>query len=285
MNVQVKNKKLEKKINTDKAWDNLYARLKEDRLIPVEQNRIVRNPVVSRLAWAAAIAVLCILGGISFYRLNSGPSEKLLSLENTESNTLVSTLEDGSIVYLTAGATLVYPEHFDPGKRVVSLKGEAMFDVIGNKARPFVIETESTRIEVVGTAFRIRSSGKESFELSVQQGIVKTTLKTSSEETLARAGETLQLEAGQLVKSISVPDSQFNQFTEKMRFKDDRLDNIVRVISKISERPIVFADTTLAGQKMTVTFSNDSPEYMIELLCMALNLRHFEVGDTILIKD
>ena len=102
-------------------------------------------------------------------------------------------MEDGSIVYLADNSQLSYPEHFQREKREVSLLGNALFDVSGNKERPFLIETEQARIEVLGTSFNIKSSDKSAFELAVRRGLVKVTLKKNGEQTLVKAGQTVSL--------------------------------------------------------------------------------------------
>ena len=71
---------------------------------------------------------------------------------------MVTTLEDGSVVYLAGNTSLKFPEHFSSDRREVSLQGNALFDVAGNHKRPFIIETEDTRIEVLGTAFNVKSN-------------------------------------------------------------------------------------------------------------------------------
>ena len=64
-------------------------------------------------------------------------AQALIMQENTEQSTLVTTLEDGSIVYMGGETSLQYPEHFSMDKREVSLQGNALFDVTGNRERPF----------------------------------------------------------------------------------------------------------------------------------------------------
>ena len=104
-------------------------------------------------------------------------AQALIMQENTEQSTLVTTLEDGSIVYMGGETSLQYPEHFSMDKREVSLQGNALFDVTGNRERPFLIETEEVRIEVLGTMFHVKSDVGSTFELSVQRGKVKVALK------------------------------------------------------------------------------------------------------------
>mgnify|MGYP002231370705 CR=1 FL=1 len=111
---------------------------------------------------------------------------------------LVTTLEDGSVVYLAQESTLQYPEHFATDKREVNLQGEAFFDVAKNHEQTFLIETGKVRIEVLGTAFNVRSHEDDSFQLSVQRGRVKVSLKQGGQSVLVNAGETVTLQARQL---------------------------------------------------------------------------------------
>jgi ferric-dicitrate binding protein FerR (iron transport regulator) len=273
-------------IDVNIAWDKLHTRLADDQLLDPGA-KTVAMPFITKMKWAAAIVVLCICGGAAgLFLFPTKDAAQLFTLHNNEAaNTLVSTLRDGSIVYLTDGATLTCPEHFATNKRQVALQGEALFDVHSDRDCPFLIETESAVVEVLGTAFNIKSGGSKLFELSVQRGLVRITLKATGVQTLVEAGETVRLEANhQLQKEQSTGQQQFIQYTEKMRFKDEPLDNIVNVINRISGKPIVFADNLLAGQeKMTITFDNNTPSDMVELLCVAMNLTHTDNGDSIVI--
>lgn len=68
----------------------------------------------------------------------------------------------------------------------MSLKGNALFDIAGNRARPFFIETGKVQIEVIGTAFHVRNSGNSPFELAVQRGEVKVTQKQNGHKYMSR---------------------------------------------------------------------------------------------------
>ena len=73
----------------------------------------------------------------------------------------------------------------------MSLLGNALFDVSGNKERPFLIETEQARIEVLGTSFNIKSSDKSAFELAVRRGVVKGTLMMNGVQRLVKVGQSV----------------------------------------------------------------------------------------------
>ncbi len=271
-------------VHTDQAWNELYSRLEQDNLIPARGQKRLMRPVFAGMA--AAIAVLCLCGALGIWLLNDwGTDERLLSLKNgPEDNTLVTTLEDGSIIYLAQDATLSYPEHFEDDKRLVKLDGNALFDVSGNKQRPFLIETKYTTIEVVGTAFNVKNNGKNDFELSVQRGLVKVTRLDNGESSFVKAGETVILNKNLFLKSPTSDMDQFARYTERIQFKDETLANIVRVINRMSSQPVQLSSSELENRRLTVSFYDNSPAAMTELICLALGLTSEQKEDTLVIS-
>ena len=272
-------------MNVDRAWDRLYSRLKDEGLLVDENNNRKIAPFVVKMRRTAAIIAICVCGGATALFLNlKKENELLVSIYNSDaSKTLVSTLHDGSIVYLAGGAELTCPEEFAVDRRQVALKGEALFDVNGNKERPFLIETEPALVEVTGTEFSVISYGKESFELSVQHGTVTVTLKSTGVPVRVESGEKVLLHANQLQKAQSDDERQFDRYSEKMHFKDERLENIVRVINKISDKPVILADSTLEDRELTIAFSNNMVAEMVELVCLALDLTYIDDGKELVI--
>lgn len=73
------------------------------------------------------------------------------------------TLADGTKVWLNAKSSLTYPTVFNKNKRIVSLKGEAYFEVAkiyaktnqGTTRMPFIVKTENAEVEVLGTHFNL----------------------------------------------------------------------------------------------------------------------------------
>ena len=271
-------------VHTDQAWNELYSRLEQDNLIPARGQKRLMRPVFAGMA--AAIAVLCLCGALGIWLLNDwGTDERLLSLKNgPEDNTLVTTLEDGSIIYLAQDATLSYPEHFEADKRLVKLDGNALFDVSGNKQRPFLIETKYTTIEVVGTAFNVKNNGKNDFELSVQRGLVKVTRLDNGESSFVKAGETVILNKNLFLKSPTSDMDQFARYTERIQFKDETLANIVRVINRMSSQPVQLSSSELENRRLTVSFYDNTPAAMTELICLALGLTSEQKEDTLVIS-
>jgi len=271
-------------MDIDRAWDKLHARLVDEQLLD-QSTKTVTMPFISKMKWAATIALLCILGGtVGLYVGSKKESVSIVSIHNSDVfNTLVRTLDDGSIVYLASGSALTCPERFAADKRQVSLQGEAMFDVHSDKSCPFLIETESALVEVTGTKFNIKSDGKESFVLSVLHGSVVVTLKADGLPVRVESGETVLLQSGRLYQTELADMHLFARYTQKMQFKDEQLEHIVRVINKISDKPVMFADSDLKNREITITFSNNTAEEMVELLCVSLDLKYTDNGEEMVI--
>jgi len=66
------------------------------------------------------------------------------------------TLQDGSVVMLNSGSSMIYPSSFaDMDTREVQLKGEAFFEVAKDPKKPFIVKTETMYTQVFGTVFNV----------------------------------------------------------------------------------------------------------------------------------
>ena len=271
------------KERVDQAWNKLYDRLDADGLLLSDRQNRKRLSASMLWKWGAVAAIWVGIGVFltTTYRKVGEPVEvrALIMQENTEQSTLVTTLEDGSIVYMGGETSLQYPEHFSMDKREVSLQGNALFDVAGNRERPFLIETEEVRIEVLGTMFHVKRDVGSTFELSVQRGKVKVALKNKNQEMYVNAGEAVTLKTHQLRFTDYRDDTRIAHYWKSMRFKDESLMNILRVINMHSSGLQLKTSPSLGERRLTVAFSGESPESMAELICLAMNLKYTREGD------
>ncbi len=79
--------------------------------------------------------------------------------------------QDGTEVYLNSGTRIRYPDRFGLRKREVFLDGEAYFNVASNSKRPFIVNAQSTFIEVSGTSFNVNAySDNEIIKVVLDKG-------------------------------------------------------------------------------------------------------------------
>ena len=82
-------------------------------------------------------------------------------------------LADGTRVWLNADSKLVFPINFNGKERIVQLTGEAYFEVVKNKSKPFKVVTDQKTVEVLGTSFNVSAYNNESYQTTLLSGLVK----------------------------------------------------------------------------------------------------------------
>ena len=91
-------------------------------------------------------------------------------------------LPDGSKVWLNAFSSLHFPTAFVGKQREVELTGEAYFEVAKNKEKPFHVNVNGMRVEVLGTHFNVNAyADDEAIKTSLLEGSVKITRGNSSD--------------------------------------------------------------------------------------------------------
>ena len=123
---------------------------------------------------------------------------------NNGSRTIIQ-LPDGSRVRLNAGSKLEYDnKSFNNTTREVKLAGEAYFDVVKNASKPFIVNTSSAKVKVLGTTFNVRCYPEDKkIETSLIHGSVEVTLnKRPEEKWVLKPNEKLVL----LNEGVSIPE-------------------------------------------------------------------------------
>ena len=95
-------------------------------------------------------------------------------------------LPDGTNVWLNADSKLSYdPKMNNADMRLVTLEGEAFFDVVHDKKHPFIIKTNKVSIRVLGTSFNIRAyTNDKKCETTLIRGSVELTLTDDSKQKI-----------------------------------------------------------------------------------------------------
>ncbi len=91
---------------------------------------------------------------------------------------LTFSLEDGTQVTLNSNSKLKYPTKFSDSSRVITMTGEAFFEVAKDSKRPFTVVTGAVSTTALGTSFNIHYHKHESLsEISLITGSVKVEMK------------------------------------------------------------------------------------------------------------
>ena len=189
--------------NKNEAFDRHFQRLSDHLNDPVLKYEtedfspgvklIDQTGSKKKLGWwilstaAAAAAIIFFL--FFFQKSNDTKKTQLEKAQNTVSTKPGSKskiqLPDGTQVWLNADSKIIYNENFLGNLREVQLTGEAYFDVVKDKTRPFIIHTHSIDLKVLGTAFNIRSYDNEkNAETSLIRGSIEITLRNNPDKKI-----------------------------------------------------------------------------------------------------
>lgn len=137
--------------------------------------------------WLAACAAVAIAGAgvmVFFHPKSQGQQGQLAKLENHSPTRLFYesavgiqrriTLADGSSVILNTNSRL--DVNFSASRRDIRLvRGEAYFDVVHDKTRPFTVYARDYVVRDIGTAFNVQLSKAGLVEVGVTKGSVEVT--------------------------------------------------------------------------------------------------------------
>jgi len=130
---------------------------------------------------AAAVIAGLLLASYLFFRTTDRGERKDLALNEISAKPGTRTyllLPDGSKVWLNSESRLEYKSNFNDSIREVVLEGEAFFDVVKDKTRPFIVHTSDIDIRVLGTAFNVKCYPKEpNIEATLIHGLIEVTNK------------------------------------------------------------------------------------------------------------
>jgi ferric-dicitrate binding protein FerR (iron transport regulator) len=142
----------------ERIWSGIEAEIGEKKTFTI--------PSFFKYAAAAAVILsisvsvwLSISSRQEHYIANNGPLEIWLS--------------DSSRVVLKEGAELKVSEAYMEEERTVILEGDAFFEIKRNEQKPFLVQSESHFVKVLGTSFLVQSAKPEKATVSVFSGKVE----------------------------------------------------------------------------------------------------------------
>lgn len=128
-----------------------------------------------RLASVAAVITLLMIttGYLSYKKGYDSIGCQTVEISNPLGTQSSIVLSDGTTVTLNAGSTVIYPAVFTGKNREVEIEGEAFFDVIENKDKPFIVKADRIRVQVLGTRFNVKAYNEEdNIEITLEEGSI-----------------------------------------------------------------------------------------------------------------
>jgi ferric-dicitrate binding protein FerR (iron transport regulator) len=226
---------------------------------------------VSRRTILRIAAVIVVAIGIGWIF-----SERYLAKQTTLSTTEEMksfVLPDSSRVWLNEMSELSYGDEFDAKERVVTLRGEAYFEVTKDPSKPFIIHTGAATTKVLGTSFNLRSYPAEpEVELTVMEGSVDF---GSERKIKVRGGESATFdERSERVALRPVNVNATAWKTGQLYFKNTPLGDVLHDLERYYGVKLDAEPPALRNCHITLSLDHAQPWEAYTLIAQTLNVTY-----------
>ena len=236
-----------------------------------EQDETMKNNSTARpWKFAAAIAMVALSFLLAFV-VNSQWFDD--TIETGPSQWQHMTLADGSVVHVDSRSRLKV--EFSRERRLVHLyAGQAVFEVVKDKSRPFTVSTEVIDSTAVGTRFGV--SIDSGVTTTVSEGAVKITPHGQydfKKPVMLRAGDELHVSDSGLTQQAEAKVARVNAEARLewadgwWRFQGQTIGEAVREFNRRNATQVEIMEPDIADRRITLyRFRVDQPEAFIKLI-------------------
>ncbi|MGN1234326.1 MAG: FecR family protein [Candidatus Cryptobacteroides sp.] len=253
-----------KAISSGNAGDWADCDAPEDEML----DRLVKGIRKSRSAWlrkmalAAAIAIpfLILAGGLVFVSAKTGLFSPVTYSEvNVPSGEMARViLPDGTDVLLNSMSRMRYPSRFSLFERNVELEGEAYFNVVKDKSKPFKVDLSVMEITVLGTKFNVKAYNCEPVRVTLEEGSIRLDDNRSLTRIL-KPGESAEYNRNSgscsIVKLIDMEPVTAWKYSRQC-FILAPLGEVLRTLERLYGSHFSVQDSSMLDDRYTLSFSN-----------------------------
>jgi ferric-dicitrate binding protein FerR (iron transport regulator) len=197
-------------------------------------------------------------------------------------------LPDSSVVLLRAGSTLSLSDGFEQADRLVTLQGEAYFDIRRNARRPFIVRCANVYTYVLGTAFNIHSSGKEGqVTITVTSGKVRVERENKIMAVLTRNQElTCRDRQPAIPATLENVTPKVEWMAKDLLFNETSLETICQRLSARYQVHFTIDRQVNKEKRVTITdafYGTESLNDILDIVCTTLGYTYSVTGHTVTI--
>jgi len=254
-------------------------------------------PVVGALPWAGDDVVAMLLsrrglvGGLlaassaAVVATAAWRYERDVQLYRTQiGERRIVVLSDGSRVQLNTGST-IEAAMTAKARKIRLVRGEALFEVAHNKARPFLVDAGTAQLRAVGTAFNVRIRD-EVVELTVTEGVVA--VSSGGQVLRSAAAPHIAAGGGAVIRPGAVAPTQLDDAEMRQRtawregvieLDGETLAQAVEEFNRYRSAPIILGDARLANIRVGGRFEVDEADKFLLALETGFPIRAMPASD------
>ena len=185
-------------------------------------------------------------------------------------------LPDGTRGWLNSNTKLKYPLDFKENRHL-DLTGEAYFEVTHNKRSPFVVSTQNIDIMVLGTVFSVSAiNGENTTEVVLEKGKVAVENQETKLLTNLEPDEKLIFNnKNKEFQTMVVNAQQYNSWKDGLLvFRNEPLSEVFKRLSRWYNVKITIEDQQINRYKYRATFRDEPIEEVIRLIAITVPIEY-----------
>ena len=243
-------------------------------------------------AWGIAAVLVVAFGAVVWSRFDradarrsAGPGAGAVTVATAPGQVDSLRLPDGSRIVLGPASRLVREADYGAHSRDLTLEGQALFDVVHDAARPFVVHTSRGELRDVGTTFSVRSDAPAGLLLEVRSGVVglRRAGAASRDETLVSAGQRATMPStGSVVVERSASTQEDTAWTHgRLVLENAPLVDVVDAMRRWYGLDLRVTDPALASRRVTATFDRETGAEAVRIVAAVMGGVVRVAGDTV----
>lgn len=182
-------------------------------------------------------------------------------------------LPDGSRAWLNSSTGLAL-DYSGPRRGIRLLEGQALFTVMPDPARPFVVAAANGWTRAVGTVFDVDMRA-DSVAVTVVEGVVAVGIDGGPPDgTTMRADQTVRYDLGGITTPQSIDATMATAWRRgKLIFNRRPLEDVVSELRRHTHTQIVIAGSSLKALEVTGVFDLNDPQSVLETIEQTLPVR------------
>ena len=264
--------KVMRTVNPDEALSRFKSRIHK------KEKRLALRQVLGVIQRAAAVLFIPVFLLSAYLFIQQGQGNvRTLAVRTNPGVVSAFDLPDGSKVWLNAGSSLKYPTQFNDKQRVVSMQGEAYFEVAKDPSKPFQVEMNGASITVLGTHFNVKADAESD---DITATLVEGSIRFEGAKQNIVMTPNQQLTFNRSTNKVDVKEIDTDTFTAwkdgLLKYKSIPFVELIKELQSAYKVEIQIDSQELKNPAVTVsgTFSQEqSIEQILKVISRSLPIR------------
>lgn len=267
----------------EQRFDNVLSHIHHSINMHKEEAPLLLK-LYNGFAKIAAVLLLPLMIALAYYIVvNDAPEEDSIAILNVPNGiTSDVLLPDGTRVFLNSGSTLKYPSTFiGKNARNVELIGEAYFEVVSNKQKPFVVKTNEIGVQVLGTTFNVKAYDEDpDVTVALIEGSVKLMEFNGNDVkdlVVLKPGEIADLNKKQNSLYVNYSGDLSGEVAWKngeVVFDNESFDDVLRFMSRKYNVEYEIENKKVLEYRITAKFIHETLEEFLKKLSISSALKY-----------